>query len=377
MRVRPRFINVLLGCLLLPGLAGAQQAAATAAPKQDPDILRFARRLEAWYPDSSFKVTTDQQEQTASGPYRIVQVDRSCSLKFLAGTTTMVIDEATGSAWVGPVANLPTDQMGPSLSGLRTVVADYLQEALARNLHWQVSVDWSVEGQRAGALIPFKLMVSTGYGRYPRLGAVTSDGRFVVLGPSVQWGEDPVAHRRELLHSSPLVMWDHPGSKPKVEIVEFSDFECPGCKAKWPVIKKLLDAEEGAVRHGMVNFPLTNMHPWAFRAASAGWCVAQQNKDQLLPLKEEFYSLQPEMEVAQVAPTANDFVTGHGLDEKAFAACFLKAPSLEAVHDQLALGCQLMVDATPTYFVNGWKVVAPEEDWLLAMVKRLVNGDEP
>jgi protein-disulfide isomerase len=174
------------------------------------------------------------------------------------------------------------------------------------------------------------------------------------------------------------VVWDTAANHgSKVEIIEISDFECPACKNKWPLIQKVLEAQGGALRHGMLSFPLTMIHPWAFRAANAAWCVARQDPAALIPLKEIFYSLQREMEVSQVTPTSVDFVAGQGLDEDAFLACYLKNPSIDAVHRQMNLGNTLGVRSTPTYVVNGWMVQLPDETWFPDMVARMVAGEEP
>jgi protein-disulfide isomerase len=104
--------------------------------------------------------------------------------------------------------------------------------------------------------------------------------------------------------------------------------------------------------------------------------VAEQDLGAVLPFKELFYSIQREMEVSLVRPTSLDFLAGHGLDEESFRSCFLRQPSVDAVHSQMALGHRMGVVATPTYFVNGWKVQAPGEDWFPAMVERLLAGDD-
>jgi protein-disulfide isomerase len=130
------------------------------------------------------------------------------------------------------------------------------------------------------------------------------------------------------------------------------------------------------MRHGMVSFPLTTIHPWAFRSACASWCVGEQDVAATLQFKELFYSIQREMEVSLVTPTSVDFVVGQGLDEASFRSCYLRKPSLDAVHGQMALGHQMGVIATPTFFVNGWKVQAPSETWFPAMIERLLAGED-
>jgi protein-disulfide isomerase len=207
---------------------------------------------------------------------------------------------------------------------------------------------------------------------------VTADGKYLVIGSEMSLKEDPVTARRRLLSGSDVVVWDTQVDRgSKVEIVEISDFECPACKNKWPLIAEVLKQQGESVSHGLLSFPLTMIHPWAFRSANAAWCVGRQSPESVIPLKETFYALQREMEVAQVTPTAVDFVAGQGLDEEAFLGCYLQNPSIDAVLRQMTLGNTLGVRATPTYVVNGWMVQIPDESWFPDMVARLVAGEEP
>ena len=360
--------------VIAPLLARGQ---ATTEVPQDRALLRLVSRAVAWYPDSVFRVSSDQRSQTPSGAYRVVSVERECDSKMLSGTVSVIVDEVADTVWLGSTARLPFREAGVEPTALGTFLEDFLPQALQANLHLKVKVDWSGGSRRPGSLIPFWLLVDTGYGEFRKEAAVSSEGEFLVLGTSLPLNRDPVAYRRELLAASDMVMWDHGGGgQEKVEIVEFSDLECPACRRRWPLIRESLDSHEGSLRHGMVSFPLTTIHPWAFRSASASWCVAEQDLGAVLPFKELFYSIQGEMEVSLVRPTSLDFLAGHGLDEESFRSCFLRQPSVDAVHDQMAFGHRMGVVATPTYFVNGWKVQAPGEDWFPAMIERLLAGDD-
>ncbi|MCU0302934.1 MAG: thioredoxin domain-containing protein [Thermoanaerobaculales bacterium] len=365
---------------LLIGMAGGiAEGAVDPLLKQDPEVLRFVERSLAWYPASTFTVVADDRSQTPSGSYRVVRVARSCDNPVLAGEPSVVVDEVTGQAYLGSVGELPFEQTGVAPRSLRSFLEGFLPEVLDRNMNMKVRVSWDLpEGAKPGAVIPFTLMIDTGYGEFPKPTAVTSDGRLLVMAAGLPLSGDPVAIRRALFASSDAVVWDHPGSaKTTVEIVEFSDLECPACKAKWPLIEKVIEGNGDRVRHGMVSFPLTGIHPWAFRASSATWCIGEQQAEQLIPFKELFYDLQREMEVGLVTPTSMDFVAGNGLDETSFRSCYLRQPSLDGVHRQLAIGHVVGVNATPTYFVNGWMVQMPQEEWFSDLVARLSRGEEP
>jgi protein-disulfide isomerase len=373
--MRSTFLWMLVGALVA---AGVELAAEAPPPSQDQQFLRYVERAITYYPNSTFRITSNDRGRTPAGAYRLVEVERVCASDHLTGSTTVVVDDVADMAWFGSAAKLPALDAELDPAALRTFVQDFLPEAIRSSLRLNSTVDWNDPPCRAGALLPFWLKIDSGYGEYRRAAAVTADGKYAVMGPVFPTDVDLVRYRRELLRSSDLVIWDRVAAEDApVEIVEFSDLECPACRHVWTLVKQALDAAAGRVNHGMVSYPLTTIHPWAFRAASASWCITAQGQSLLLPLKELFYELQTEMEIPLVAPTARDFVAANGLDESAFNDCYLKQPSLDAVHRQLTLGQELGVNATPTYFVNGWLVQGPDPAWFPGMLDRLAAGEEP
>jgi len=357
-------------------LAGATDET---APEPAPKVMRFVERALAWYPNSQFQLVSNTRFQTPSGSYRYVEIARTCASQLLTGKPTMLVDENANTIWLGSVGELPPFQAaGAGPEALRAFLSKFLPEALKASMDMRVQVEWDAGPRRPGALIPFYLKIDSGYGSYRRQAAVTADGRYLVMAADMPLDEDPVAYRRRMLAESDLVMWDtSDGGKASVDVVEFSDLECPACKGKWPIINLVLQKNAGSVRHGMVSYPLTMIHPWSFRAACASWCVAVQDPQALIPFKETFYDLQREMEVALVTATSVDFVVGRDLDESTFRECYLRPPSIDAVHRQMSLGQNLGVSATPTYYVNGWQIQVPDGSWFPAMVERLIRGEEP
>ena len=266
--------------------------------------------------------------------------------------------------------------MGPD--AIKAFIENFLPGALKASMNLKVKIEWDVGPRRPGALIPMSIQIDSGYGFYSAPAAVTAEGKFLVMGTEMPRDQDPVAVRRRGLAESDVVMWDtESNGETKLDIVEFSDYECPACKGKWPLVKQSIEKHGSTVRHGMVSFPLTTIHPWAFRAASASWCVAEQSPSSLISFKETFYSLQREMQVSEVTPTSIDFVAGNGLDETAFRSCYLRKPSLDAVHRQMSLGQVMAVRATPTYFVNGWLIQVPNDTWFPEFLETLLRGEEP
>lgn len=366
---------------LILGLGAVAFAASPKAeeklPKQDSALLRFAGRALPWHPMSTFEILVDEKKMTPSGSLRLIQVGRNGGSAALRGRTTMLFDESANRIWIGSVGGLPQEQMGNGVEELKAFVSKFLPDLVMKNMRVRSELSWDVPTDGAAALVPFNLAIQTGYGSFDRPGAMSADGAYVVLGASYPFDEDPVAFRRRMFEESDLIMWDSEPSDEAIQIVEFSDFECPACRSKWPIVKNQIKRYPGKVLHGMVNFPLPEIHPWAFRAATAGWCIADMDASLLPQLKDTFYGLQQDMELSLVTPTAVDFVAGAGLDEAAFRDCYLKPPSLDGVHAQMAFGNRLGINSTPTYFINGWEVQAPDVIILNELFSKLLAGEEP
>jgi len=153
-----------------------------------------------------------------------------------------------------------------------------------------------------------------------------------------------------------LVQWDPGHEAASVKLVEFSDYECPACKRGWGDLKPVLAGFGEAVRHGLVNFPLTTLHPWAFRAASAGSCIYSLWPDKLLAFKDDMYRLQDTLTVATVDEAVLGFLDQHSLDKAKFQACHMndrKGEVMDRILQQMDLGHRLGVFGTPAYYVNG------------------------
>ncbi len=102
-----RVLAAMLATLMVVGSA-AVVVAADPLIEQDPVILRFVERAIPWYPDSSFRVVSDERTQTPSGSYRIVRGSRTCENKILTGEPSVVIDEMTGLAYLGSAVSSPS-----------------------------------------------------------------------------------------------------------------------------------------------------------------------------------------------------------------------------------------------------------------------------
>ncbi|MGH7570894.1 MAG: DsbA family protein [Gemmatimonadota bacterium] len=144
-----------------------------------------------------------------------------------------------------------------------------------------------------------------------------------------------------------------------VTIVEFSDFQCPHCatfhQEVFPALQSLYGEQ---VRWVFVNrfFP---QHVMAERAAMAGECAARQGK--FWEFADPVFRDQADLSRGMLDDVAREI----GLEMAAYGACMENAETASEVAADQAEGERLGVDATPTFIVNGRRVVGsqPVETW--------------
>jgi len=135
-----------------------------------------------------------------------------------------------------------------------------------------------------------------------------------------------------------------------VTVVMFSDFQCPACSAAHPVLKKVIAEYPNKIRFVERDFPLTQIHQNAFRAALAANAANAQGK--FFEYIELLYNNQNRLDAASL----KEYATRVGLDRKRFDADLDAEKFAAEVRKDLEDGKKYGIGGTPTIFVNGVKV---------------------
>ena len=151
-------------------------------------------------------------------------------------------------------------------------------------------------------------------------------------------------------------------SRPKVIIVEFSDFQCPACRAMSPVLEAIVKRYPNEVMVVYKNYPLTGIHRWAYTAALAGECAHLQGMfwryhDLLFERQKEW---------AHSADARVDFLNMAeelGMDRMEFLRCMESEEARTAVSADMEEGRRLRIHSTPTFFINGRRYVGVFRPW--------------
>jgi len=346
-------------------------ATVCAAQVGEHELKRFAKAYIGYAPGAVVTLTESTLHTAPAGPYQTVRAERTTTMGEGKDQLAILVDPTTRTAVAGLLFPLPPTDPPVTGETLPRFVQEILPQALGSYLGSRVRIPWPMSPFRPSGVLSLTAKVETGYGPMQMALAISTDGKYLALGGSWPLDRDPRAVRREVLQSAD-VQWDPGHEKATVKVVEFSDFQCPACKRGWGIVKPVLTEAGDIARHGLVNFPLYNAHPWAFRAAVAGECVGSMWPDRLIALKEQFYRLQDSMTLDSVDPAALGFLAEQGLDEKSFRACYLKDPAVDRVLRQLELGYRLGVFGTPTYFANGESLPWGEPEVLAKRLQAIV-----
>ena len=136
----------------------------------------------------------------------------------------------------------------------------------------------------------------------------------------------------------------------RVTVVEFSDFECPACKAAEPEVENLISQYKDQILFVDRNFPLP-AHQYAFTAAAAAEAAGLQMK--YWDYHNELFRISPDLTRDNLIGLAHKL----NLDVSKFAADMDSDAVRQRVLDDQADGNKAGVNATPTFFVNGKKIV--------------------
>jgi protein-disulfide isomerase len=135
-----------------------------------------------------------------------------------------------------------------------------------------------------------------------------------------------------------------------VTVVEWSDFQCPFCGRVEPTLEQLRDEYKGKIRLAWKNQPLP-FHPNAMPAAEAAMAANEQGK--FWEFHDALFKRQNELGPALYDDVAKQI----GLDLSRFHASIEAHKHAAQIHADMAAGTAVGADGTPTFFINGKKLV--------------------
>jgi len=157
----------------------------------------------------------------------------------------------------------------------------------------------------------------------------------------------------------------------KVQIVEFSDFQCPYCSRAATVVHQIKEKYGDKVRFTFRQFPLP-MHPNAKVASEAALAANSQGK--FWEFHDKLFQNQNKLDRAGLEEQAKQA----GLNMAAFKKSLDDHKFEGAVDADVKLGEQAQVSGTPSMFINGARVANPTSFEAVAqMIESALKGSSP
>ena len=199
-------------------------------------------------------------------------------------------------------------------------------------------------------------------------------GAAIVLGngsstASTDQSSNPKADNGQLVTKESYQ--SNPGAK--VTLVEFADFECPGCGAMYPVVKEL--QKEYGTKLNLVyhNFPLP-MHPYAKNAVQSAIAAGDQGKfwqmHDLLFENQDTWAASTDSTSAQ--KLINSYAQSLHLNMTKYAQDQASPATISRMTTDLADGNTLGVNSTPTFYIDQHKYIG---DYTLDAMKSTIDAD--
>jgi protein-disulfide isomerase len=140
-------------------------------------------------------------------------------------------------------------------------------------------------------------------------------------------------------------------------LVEYGDFQCPHCKLAHPLIKRLLEEKGSELHFVFRNFPLREIHPYAFTAAIAAEAAGKQGK--FWDMHDLIFENQEMLNTDYLFSLAGTI----GLDPVQFAKDLTNKKIMNKIETDFESGLRSGVNGTPSFFLNDYLIVSYNETY--------------
>jgi protein-disulfide isomerase len=131
-----------------------------------------------------------------------------------------------------------------------------------------------------------------------------------------------------------------------VEMIEFSDFQCPFCQRANPTVQQVLTTYGDRIHFVYRHYPLPN-HPNARPAAEAAACANEQGK--FWPYHDRLFASAGKLSDGDLKQGAAEL----GLNTSQFNSCVDTHKFRAQVDADMKAGEEAGVNGTPAFFING------------------------
>lgn len=199
---------------------------------------------------------------------------------------------------------------------------------------------------------------------------IANEGRYIILGEVFDITVDPYyeALQKITTQNNPIA-----GNKRSNFIIAlFTDFQCPYCARASEVVREKILPEFGErIKFVFKNFPLKSIHPLAESEAIAAACVYLQDNDTFWKIEEYLFENQNQINPNNLEEKLFAWVLENkNLNFEKFKRCYAEKESLYIINQDIKEAEEVKVTSTPTFFIQGRKVVGARK---FEELKKIIN----
>lgn len=140
----------------------------------------------------------------------------------------------------------------------------------------------------------------------------------------------------------------------KVVLVEFSDFQCPACKAYHTLVNSIIANHPDEVALVYRHLPLFSIHYYSKEAAIAAEAAKKQGK--FFEYGDKLFDNQRDNSNPLKGDDFVSFAKDLGLDTEKFKSDLKSQEVISKVDSDVQFAYSLGLNSTPTFYINGNKL---------------------
>lgn len=167
-------------------------------------------------------------------------------------------------------------------------------------------------------------------------------------------GSDWTGDATKIISTGPIADHVFGSSAQKVTLIEYGDYQCPGCGSLYPTLKDVLSTYKDNLTFIFRNFPLTTIHPNALAAATAAEAAGLQGK--YYEYHDTLYENQANWQDAAVSERTTlfqNYAKQLGLDVNKFNSDLSSSQVTDKINRDRSSASQFKVSSTPTLILDG------------------------
>lgn len=195
----------------------------------------------------------------------------------------------------------------------------------------------------------------------------TSEVEVVVSQALQEWRHQPVDSLELQLEAGVDIDYAKGNPLAPVQIVEFSDLECPACRYFYRVFNELMEEFPGQIHLVHRNFPLDHncnpsmegpMHENACFLALFSRCAGEQGRHwEMLDFIYGLEAIDEQAPPAEVRRALFDEARAQGLDVEGLTECLEAPRQREKLLDDIRTANELGLMSTPTIWINNRRLL--------------------